>query len=51
MHMATKPQTDSVTGGGERKVSDLTGWMEGRRIPLIFTRGSWMLIPIVGTGG
>ena len=51
MHMATKPQTDSVT----RKERVQWGeWGEMQRgmdeVPLIWTRGSWMLMPMSEKG-
>jgi hypothetical protein len=42
MHMATKPQTDSVTGERVRWEHELMD----KYVPLIWTRGSWMLIPM-----
>ncbi len=43
MHIATNPQTDSVTVGGRR----CEAWLDeagGVYVPLISTSGSWMLI-------
>ena len=42
MHMATKPQTDSVTRKRVRWDSE----QMDNQVPLIWTRGSWMLIPM-----